>query len=155
VIRSSQGSGETGRSVLELAMVVMIAGIITATSVALFTNGKARYSLSRKAQTLGWQIERARSLAVKYNQTLTVGFRQDGTFGVTSTGCDTAKAELGSLTIPSDVTLSAQPTLTIKGNGTISGSSGITLTDYKGRQVVVSIVNSGKVIVGDVTQSTS
>jgi len=155
VFRSSWGNDEAGRSVLELAMVVMVAGIITAASVTLFTNGKARYALSRKAQALGWQIERARSLAVKYNQTLTVGFRQDGTFGVTSTGSDTAKAELGSLTIPSDVTLSAQPSLTIKGNGTISGSSGITLTDYKGRQVVVSIVNSGKVIVGDVTQSTS
>lgn len=144
-LRSSAGNGEAGRTLLEVAAVVMIAGIITAMSVAVFTNGKAQYALTRKAQDLGWQIERARSLAVKYNQTLTLGFQQEGSFGLTCTGCDAVKSELGSMTIPGDITLSSRPTLTIKGNGTISGSSGITLTDIKGRQVVVSIANSGRV----------
>jgi hypothetical protein len=145
VFRSNEGNGEAGRSVIEVAIVVMVAGIITATSVAIFINGKSQYTLTRKAQNLGWQIERARSLAVKYNQTLTLGFQQDGSFGLTCTGCDAIKSELAAMTIPSDITVSSRPTLTIKGNGTISGSSGITLTDYKGRQVVVSIANSGRV----------
>jgi hypothetical protein len=142
---SSAENGEAGRSLLEVAAVVMIAGIITAMSVGIFINGKAQYALTHKARDLGWQIERARSLAVKYNQTLTLGFQQDGSFGLTCTGCDAVKSELGSMTVPSDITLSSRPTLTIKGNGTISGSSGITLTDFKGRQVVVLIANSGRV----------
>ena len=148
-------AGESGRSVLEIAMVVMTAGIIVATSVVMFGNGRQRYQLSRKAQNISAQIERARSLAVKYNQTITLGFGQDGSFGVSCTGCDALKSELGSVTVPSNISLSSRPTLTIKGNGTVSGGSGITLTDTSGRQVTVSIANSGRVGVSSVTQTTS
>ncbi len=155
VMNSSTRKGEAGYGVLDLAVVVMIAGIITATSVMMFGNGKARYQLSQKAQNMSWQIERARSLAVKYNQTLTLGFQQDGTFGLNCTGCDAAKSELGPISIPSSLTLSARPTLTIKGNGTISGASGVTLTDASGRQVSIAIGNSGRVSVGSVTQSST
>lgn len=151
VFSSRAKNGETGYSVLELAVVVMIGGIITAASVVMFGNGKARYELSGKAQNLSWQIERARSLAVKYNQTLTLGFGQDGSFGLTCTGCAAAKSELGSITFPSTISFSSRPTLTITGNGTISGGSGITLSDKNDRQVTVSVANSGRVSVGSVT----
>lgn len=145
---------EAGRSILEIAVVVMVTGIITATSVVIFTNGRSRYQLSRKAQNVTWQIERVRSLAVKYNQTLTLGFGQDGSFGLTCTDCDAAKSEIGSITFPSGIYLSSRPTLTVKGNGTISGSSAITLSDTDGRQVTVSIANSGRTSVGSLSTTT-
>lgn len=151
VFNSRARTGERGYSILEVAVIVMVGGIITAASVVMFSNGKARYELTQKADNLSWKIERTRSLAVKYNQTLTLGFAQDGSFGLTCTGCDAAKSELGSMTFPNTITLSSRPTLTITGNGTISGSSGITLSDSNGRQVTVSVANAGRVSVGSVT----
>jgi len=129
----------------------MVAGILTAMSLVMFSNGKARYQLSQKARGISWQIERARSLAVKYNQTVTLGFLQDGSFGLTCINCDAIKSELPMLALPSGITLSSRPTLTIKGNGTITGGSSITMNDSAGRQVTVVIANSGKTSVGDVT----
>jgi type II secretory pathway pseudopilin PulG len=148
---SNVRSGERGFSIIEIGVVLMIAGILTSMSLVMFSSGKARYQLSQKARGISWQIERARSLAVKYNQTLTVGFLQDGSFGLTCTNCDVVKSELQPLTLTSDFTLSSHPTLTIKGNGTITGGSSITLSDATGRQVSVAIANSGKTSVGDVS----
>jgi type II secretory pathway pseudopilin PulG len=155
--RSNQSNAEAGFSVVELAVVVLIVGVITASSVVMFANGKARYQLRHKAQAITWQIERARSLAVKYNQTLTVGFSyKNSLFGITSTECPEAKSELPLLQLPSGITLSAYPVLTIKGNGTISTSNGtIVVNDGQGRQVPIAIANSGRTTVGDVTESTS
>lgn len=148
-------NGETGLSVLEVAAVVMTAGIITAMSVVMFSNGKARYQLSRKAENFRWQIERARSIAIKHNQTLTLGFAPDGSFGLTCADCDAAKGEIKSLPVPGDISLSSRPTLTISGNGTITGGSSIDLKDDRGRQVTITIKDSGRVSVGDVTQTTA
>jgi Tfp pilus assembly protein FimT len=154
---SSARNGAAGFSVLEIGVVVMIAGIITATSVVMFGKGKARYQLSHKAQSISWQIERARSLAVKYNQTLTLGFTsQNSVFGLTCTGCTEAKSELPAFSIPADITLSAYPTITIKGNGTISVTNGtIVVSDGRGRQVAITIANSGRTIVGDLYDSST
>lgn len=148
---------ESGRSVLELTIVVMVAGIITATSAVMFGNGKARYELRRKAQNLSWQIERARSLAVKYNQTLTLGFSsQNSVFGITSTSCPQAVSELPSVQIPENVALSAYPSLTIRGNGTIQATNQtIVVSDGQGRQVQITIANSGRTAVGDVSNGTT
>src|SRR2546426_918770 len=114
VFRSNPRNGDAGFSVLELAFVVMIAGVITATSIVMFTKGRARYQISQKAQSITWQIERARSLAVKYNQTLTLGFTsQNAYFGLTC-ACAEPKSELPSVRLPSDITLSAYPTISIR-----------------------------------------
>src|SRR5438552_4003659 len=155
VLKSNPKNAEAGFSVLELAVVVLIAGIITAASVVMFTKGKARYQLSQKAHNITWQIERARSLAVKYNQTLTLGFTsQNSFFGITCTSCSGPKSELAPFKLPADITLSAYPTITIKGNGTITASSGtIVLSDPQGRQVPVTIANSGRTTVGDVSET--
>src|SRR5690349_18907650 len=119
-MRMNRTKGAAGFSVLELAVVVTISGIVTATSVVMFAKGKARYQLSQKAQSMSWQIERARSLAVKYNQTVTLGFTsQNSVFGITC-NCSEPKSELPPFVIPSGITLSTYPTLTIKGNGTIA-----------------------------------
>jgi type II secretory pathway pseudopilin PulG len=148
-------NGESGRSLLETAMVVMVAGVIAATSVVILINGKARYDLQRRAQSLTWQIERARSLAVKYNQTLTLGFTsQNSVLGLTCTSCTQAKTELADFRLPTGITLSAYPTLTIKGNGTISATYGtIVVSDAQGRQVPITISNSGRTSVGDLSDS--
>jgi prepilin-type N-terminal cleavage/methylation domain-containing protein len=157
VFRSNLTNGEAGFSLLELAIVVMIAGVITAASVVLFVNGKARYQLSHKAQTISSQIERARSLALKYNQTLTLGFSSENSvFGITCTSCPEPKSELPPLRMPADITLSAYPTITIKGNGTISVTNGtIVVSDALGRQVPITIANSGRTTVGDVSEEST
>jgi type II secretory pathway pseudopilin PulG len=157
VFRSNLTNGKAGFSVLELAVVVMIAGVITAASVVMFANGKARYQLSQKAQNISWQIERARSLAVKYNQTLTLGFTSENSiFGITCTSCPEPKSELPPFRIPTDITLSAHPAITIKGNGTITASNGtIVVSDARGRQVPITIANSGRTSVGDVSEGST
>jgi type II secretory pathway pseudopilin PulG len=153
VFKSNLTNGEAGFSVIELAVVVMIAGIMTAASVVMFVNGKARYQLSHKAQAISWQIERGRSLAVKHNQTLTLGFSsQNSVFGITCT-CPEPKSELPPLRVPADIALSAYPTITIKGNGTITVSNGtIVVSDGRGREVPITIANSGRTRIGDVSE---
>lgn len=145
---------EAGRSIIEIVVIVMVAGIITATSVVMLAKGKARYQLSQKAQKISRQIERARSLAVKYNQTLTLGFTSENSvFGITCTTCTEPKSELPALRIPADITLSTFPTITIKGNGTIAASSQtIVVSDGRGSQVPITISNSGRTLVGDVSE---
>ncbi len=157
VYRSNLRNGEAGFTLVELAVVVLIAGVLTAASVVMFTKGKARYQLSQKAQNISWQIERARSLAVKYNQTLTLGFSQSNSvFGITCTDCPGAKSELPPFRLPTDITLSAFPTMTIKGNGTIAVSDGtIVLSDGQGRQVRLTIANSGRTTVGYVSEEST
>lgn len=156
-IGSNMKNGEAGIGVVEIAIVVAIVGIITAASVVMFGKGKARYQLSHKAQSISWQIERARSLAVKYNQTLTLGFTsQNSVFGITCTSCPEAKSELPPFRLPTDITLSAYPTITIKGNGTISVTNGtIVVSDGQGRQVPITIANSGRTTVGDIYDSST
>ena len=155
VFKSSLRNCDAGFSLLELAFVVMLVGVISALSVVLFVNGKARYQLSHKAQTIGGQIERARSLAVKYNQTLTLSFySQNSVFGITCTDCLGPKSELPPLRLPTGITLSAYPTMTIKGNGTIAASDGtIVISDGQGRQVPLTIANSGRTTVGYVSEN--
>lgn len=151
--RNVRDSREAGFSMVEIMAVVFIAAIIMTFSAILFERGSANYQLSQKASTLAAQIERARSLAIKYNQTLTLGFTSGNkVMGLTCANCASAKSELPSYTIPSDISLSAYPTLTIKGNGTISSTNAsITINDNKGRQVTIAISNSGRVIVGDIS----
>jgi hypothetical protein len=106
---------------------------------------------------MSWQIERARSLAVKYNQTVTLGFNQENSvFGLTCTSCSEPKSELPPLVIPAGIHLSSYPTMTIKGNGTITTSDGtIVISDDRGRQVPISISNSGRTTVGNVAEETT
>jgi len=144
-----------GFSVVELLVVVLIVGVLSGASVVMFVKGSARYQLSQKAQTISSQIERARSLAVKYNQTLSLGFSfQNSVFGITCTDCPQPKSELPQYHMPAGISLSAYPTITIKGNGTIAVSTGtIVVSDGRGRQVPITIANSGRTTVGDVSET--
>jgi hypothetical protein len=153
--QGSKVGSESGFSVIELAIVVMITLIITSFSVLQFSKARSHYSLSQNAQNIAWQIERARSLAVKYNQTLTLGFTTSNTvLTLTCTDCETAKSELPAFTLPTGVRLSAYPTLTIKGNGTISSTNGtLVVSDAQGRQVTLTVANSGRTTVGDLRES--
>jgi prepilin-type N-terminal cleavage/methylation domain-containing protein len=145
---------EAGFGLIEISVVLTIAAVIISMSVVVFGRAAATYQLSQKAQNITWQIERARSAAIKYNQTLTLSFSsQKKTVELTCADCAQAKAELPAMSLPEEVTLSAYPTLTIKGNGTISSTSQVvTLRDGQGRQVDVTITHSGRVVVGDVTE---
>jgi len=149
--------GEAGFGVMELAIVVAIIAILATTSLIIFGKSRARYQLRQQAQNIAWQIERARMLAVKNCQTLTLGCTANNTvFGLTCSNCDGAKSELLPYTIPSTVTLSAYPTITIKGNGTLQATSGgtaitsLTLSDGQGRQVILMLSNAGRVTISDI-----
>ena len=145
---------EAGYGTLEVVVVASLSIVITTMALLGFSKARARYELTQRAQTLTSQVERARSMAIKLNKTLTVGFSTDRkTFGLTCTDCPEAKGELSSITLPSDLRISAFPTLTIRGNGTISvnGSTAtLTLSDAKGRSVDLTLNNSGRVVVGSV-----
>jgi len=146
-------SPEAGFSVIELAIVVAIVAILASMSLIIFGKARAHYDLVNNAQSLVGQIERARSLAIKYNQTLTLGFTSGNTtFGLTCTNCSEPRSELPSLSMPAGVTLSAYPTISIKGNGTIQSTDGtIVVNNGQGRQVPITISNSGRTTIGDVT----
>jgi prepilin-type N-terminal cleavage/methylation domain-containing protein len=147
---------EAGFSLIELAIVVAIAAILASTSLIIFGKARAHYELVNNAQNLVRQIERARSLAVKYNQTLTLGFTSGNTtFGLTCADCSEPKNELPSLRMPTGMTLSAYPTISIKGNGTIQSTDGtIVVNDGQGRRVPITISNSGRTTIGDVSKAT-
>jgi len=148
---------EGGYGVLEIVIVVSLAVVITTMALVGFTKARSRYELTQRAQNLTSQIERARSIAIKLNRTLTLGFSSDKkTFGITSTDCPEAKDELASITLPSNLQLSAFPTITIRGNGTIAvqGSTGtLTLTDQDGRSLDLTLNSSGRVVTGAVTDT--
>lgn len=144
---------EGGFSVIELGIVTMIVMVMVSMSLLGFRKARTHYELSQNAQKLVWQIERARSLAIKQNQTLTLGFAIENTyFGLTCVNCTQAKNELPGLQLPSGIKLSAHPTITIKGNGTMRAtSSTIVLTDRQGYQIPITISNSGRTTIGEVS----
>ena len=155
---------ERGFSAIEIVIVVVVVGIVSTLSVVMFGTAKARYDLRRKAQSVSSQIDRARSIAIKYNRTLTLGFRSENTvFGLTCASCsETELAELESqlglypFKLASDVTLSTHPSMTIRGNGTIQSANGtIVITDGQGRQISVNISNSGRTNIGDVVEAST
>ena len=148
---------QAGYGVIELAVVVAVVAILVSASLIIMTKGRTQYQLSQNARSLTAQIERARSLAIKYNQTLTLGFTSNNkVFGLTCTSCDNPKKELADLSMPSGLTLSAYPTLTIRGNGTISStSSSVQVSDGQGNQLAISISNSGRTSVNDVATASN
>lgn len=154
--RQRSRGGEAGFGVMELTIVVAIIALLATTSLIIFGKSRARYQLRQQAQNIAWQIERARMLAVKDCQTLTLGCTANNTvFGLTCSTCDGAKSELPAYTIPGTVTLSAYPTITIKGNGTLQATSGgtaltsLTLSDGQGRQVILMLSNAGRVTISE------
>lgn len=155
-ILDEKRSSAAGFGVIELVVVVAITIAITTMALVGFSKARARYELTQRAKNFTAQIERARSIAIKMNQTLTLGFSSDRkTFGLTCT-CSEAKDELHAITLPSDLELSAFPTISVRGNGTVSvqGSTGsLTLSDKDGRSVEVTLNNSGRVVVGAVTDN--
>jgi type II secretory pathway pseudopilin PulG len=150
---------EDGFGILEIVIVVSLSVVITTMALLGFSKARARYELTQRAQNLSSQIERARSIAIKLNKTLTLGFSTDKrTFGLTCTDCPEAKDELAALTLPSNLQLSAFPTISIRGNGTVAvqGSTGtLTLSDGTGRSLLVTLNNSGRVVVGSVTDDSA
>lgn len=156
-VLNNRSEREAGFGTLEVVVVASLSIVITTMALLGFSKARARYALTQRAQNLTSQVERARSIAIKLNKTLTVGFSSDKkTFGLTCTDCPEAKDELGSVALPSDLQLSAFPTVTIRGNGTISvtGSTArLTLTDSSGRSVDLTLNNSGRVVVGAVVDA--
>ena len=146
---------QAGYGVLELAVVIGIIAILATTTLIAVNKALAHYRATQNARSLVSQIERARSLAIKYNQTLTLSFMSSNkVFGLTCTDCEEPKNELPNYSIPASTTLSAYPTLTIKGNGTIASTSAtIVLTDGQKYQVRILISNSGRTTIGDVSTS--
>jgi Tfp pilus assembly protein FimT len=139
-----------GFSVVELTVVILFGMLVAAFSLHSFGKARASYDLTLKAQTLAGKIERARWLAIRLNKTLTLSMTEQS-LGLTCSGCGDAKAELPNYPLPDDITLSAYPTLTISANGVIQSSAPvISLRDGKGKQIDLTVKNSGRVTIGEV-----
>lgn len=79
-----RGTGDAGFSIIDVGIIVAVAAVLTATSVLVFGRAKARYQIKGRAEPIAFQIERARSQAIKLSQTLTLGFSSQNTvFGLT------------------------------------------------------------------------
>lgn len=153
--RSYGRGGEAGLSAVELAVFVAISAILLSSSVVAFNSARARYQLRQEASSLAWQIERARSVAIRLNRTLRLGFTNNKSFGLTCTDCPEASSELPPITISRRISLSEFPSLTVRGNGTITATSPvITISSDKGLQITVTVSNSGRATVGDVSEAT-
>jgi Tfp pilus assembly protein FimT len=141
---------QQGFSIIELAVVMLFSMVLASVSLISFSSAKARYDLTTTGQTVAGKIERARSLAIRLNKTLTLSITPQ-TLGLTCTNCGDAKAELPSYRLPANITLSEYPTLTISSNGVIQSSAPvISLRDGKGKQLELTIKSSGRVALGDV-----
>jgi Tfp pilus assembly protein FimT len=156
VKKRSRKASQYGFSIMELTVIVTIAMILGSVSLIIFRNARRHYELQQNAQKFVWQIERARALAVQYNQTLTLGFTSTNTvFGITC-NCSEPKNELATLSVPTGITLSAYPTLTIKGNGTIQSTNGTFMVrDGQGNYVTITVSNSGRTTAGEVVKNTN
>jgi type II secretory pathway pseudopilin PulG len=148
---------ESGFSLIELTVVMMVVIVVVGMSVLQFGKARMRYRLTQQAESIVGQIERARSLAIKHNQTLTLGFSSENTLlELTCSDCLVVKSELPAYRLPGGVKLSAYPTITIKGNGTIATTdSAIVASDAQGRQVTISISNSGRTKVSAISDQSA
>ena len=102
-----------GFTIIELMVVVAVAGILLATAVPSFTDATARARLEGAANELSVDLQYARSEAVRRRTTATLTVDADGS-GYTLTYFDPASADnvnFKTVTMPATVTVTANATV--------------------------------------------
>ena len=84
--------GEEGKSLIEIAIVVMIIAIVVAISLPAVANSIRSYNLRSAAERIGERLAGARMLAMAKNKNVTVAFATGGGGNVTRYGYDFSPA---------------------------------------------------------------
>ena len=84
--------GEEGKSLVEIAIVVMIVATVIAISLPAIANSIRSYNLRSAAVRIAERLSGARTLAMSKNKNVTVAFTTDGAGNVTQYGYDFSPA---------------------------------------------------------------
>jgi len=85
---ASELRGEEGKSLIEIAIVVMIIAVVIAISLPAVANSIRSYNLRSAAIRIAERLGGARTLAMAKNKNVTVGFTTNGSGIVTQYGYD-------------------------------------------------------------------
>jgi Tfp pilus assembly protein FimT len=80
--------GEEGKSLVEIAIVVMIIAVVIAMALPAVANSIRSYNLRSAAARVAERLAGARALAMAKNKNVTVAFTTDGSGNVTQYGFD-------------------------------------------------------------------
>jgi len=81
-------AGEEGMTLFEIAIVIMIIGIVTAISIPAVAKSIRAYNLRSAAERIAERLTGARTLAMAKNKNVTIAFKTDGSGNVTQYGYD-------------------------------------------------------------------
>ena len=81
-------AGEEGKSLVEIAIVVMIIAVVTAIALPAVANSIRSYNLRSAATRIAERLAGARALAMAKNKNVTASFATDGGGNVTRYGYD-------------------------------------------------------------------
>jgi Tfp pilus assembly protein FimT len=81
-------SGEEGKSLIEIAVVIMIIAVVVAMALPAVANSIRSYTLRSAATRVAERLSGARGLAMAKNKNVTVSFATDGGGNVTQYGYD-------------------------------------------------------------------
>jgi type II secretory pathway pseudopilin PulG len=84
----SEARGEEGKSLIEIAIVVMIVAVVIAISLPAIANSIRSYNLRSAAVRIAERLGGARTLAMAKNKNVTVAFTTNGLGSVTQYGYD-------------------------------------------------------------------
>jgi Tfp pilus assembly protein FimT len=134
------GTGEEGKSLVEIAIVVMIIAVVAAISLPAVANSIRSYNLRTTAVRVAERLAGARTLAMAKNKNVTVAFRTNLGGSITQYGYDFSPVGAPDGTPdtsdPDDVTQTyyvevppTQTTMTFSAGGTtLTNGKGITYT---------------------------
>jgi len=86
--RRAEGSRERGTSMVEIAIVFLIFGIVIAFALPVVANSIRSYNLRSAAERIAERLAGARALAMAKNKNVTASFATDGSGNVTQYGYD-------------------------------------------------------------------
>jgi len=142
-------TGEEGKSLVEIAIVIMIIAVVVAISLPAIANSIRSYNLRSAAVRIAERISGARALAMAKNRNFTVSFTTGGGGNVTQYGYDftPAGAPDGTPdTVDPDDPLQSYYTETPPSGITVSFvAGGTTLTNGKG----ITYTSRGELPIGD------
>ena len=127
--------GEEGKSLVEIAIVVMIIAIVTGIALPAVANSIRAYNVRSAAERIAQRLSAARSLAMAKNKNVTVSFATNLSGTVTQYGFDFSPASpdgTPDVSDPDDPTASYYVEVPPSGITVSFSAGGTTLTNGKG-----------------------
>jgi len=143
-------AGEEGMTLFEIAIVIMIIGVVTAISIPAVAKSIRAYNLRSAAERIAERLTGARTLAMAKNKNVTIAFKTNGSGNVTQYGYDFSNPLDGTpdTSDPDDTTqtyyVETPPT-----GITVTFSAGGTITPALTNAKVVRYTSRGELPIGD------